>query len=772
MISESPISSAPISATGEQNSSGIGSAAGVATVLGIGVPPRSDAKIINCFAWENGGDGIVVGRHNAPKILNCTSADNTGDGIEVSATTANAEVKNCIAYGNSTEINDLGYLTVQVTNFTTNPTFTDAANDDYSLNSESPAIDTGTDLSSEGFSNDYSGAPRPGGVSTQWDIGAYEYQSESAPPPNEGAGSSAGVGSASGVGILLATASAGTADGIATVAGVGEFVNSEGAGQANGIATVIGRGQFSYGVPGSGVPAAINPKSYTIRLTEVAIGANGLIELFGVPEDISLFRGTGDTPFIGEAILGGTPVPVIVEPEDGTDQSTPGSTRVVMLDIPLLQPSHSDPGFYVAASGIHEQWTGAVLYEQNGENFSQVASFSDRSGIGMVSAALPSGSVTLFNGSGRTYQYDDANTITVEFNNPLVALVSVTEAQQEAGQNAAAIGAHGRWEIISYGTATQTGETTWQLSHLLRGLKGTEHNIGTHQPGDVFVTISDALRRVSDSYEDIGVSRQFRAVSFGDQLSSSGSFSFTNTGISSKPLSGVYIRGDEDAANSKNIQWWRRSRTNGLAGREGTTDPPLGEASEHYEIDILQTPGGTLKRTLTSTTQNVIYSAAHQIADFGSVQTTVHVCIYQMSGELGRGYPYCASLSTFGSGTFPIFTVPYVIAASWPGRPRGVNAEVGHPPLYFVTAPADFAGSRGEANTAATASTVFSITKNGTQIGTCTFAPSATKGTFSTSGAVIALDTSDVIDFVPPASPDNTLARVRIALLFFREEIP
>ena len=64
-------------------------------------------------------------------------------------------------------------------------------------------------------------------------------------------------------------------------------------------------------------------------------------------------------------------------------------------------------------------------------------------------------------------------------------------------------------------------------------------------------------------------------------------------------------------------------------------DALLGETSESYSIDIMS--GATVKRTLTSSTPAVTYTAAQQTADFGAAQTTLTVNIYQVSGAVGRG---------------------------------------------------------------------------------------------------------------------------------------
>ncbi len=50
--------------------------------------------------------------------------------------------------------------------------FVDPAADDYRLTGTSPAVDTGTDLSSRGVVHDHIDTPRPQGAA--FDIGAYE----------------------------------------------------------------------------------------------------------------------------------------------------------------------------------------------------------------------------------------------------------------------------------------------------------------------------------------------------------------------------------------------------------------------------------------------------------------------------------------------------------------------------------------------------------------------------------------------------------------------
>ncbi|CAN0605802.1 unnamed protein product, partial [Ectocarpus sp. 12 AP-2014] len=89
------------------------------------------------------------------------------------------------------------------------------------------------------------------------------------------------------------------------------------------------------------------------------------------------------------------------------------------------------------------------------------------------------------------------------------------------------------------------------------------------------------------------------------------------------------------------ISWIRRARHNG--GWLDGTDVPLVEASELYELEILD--GGSVVRTVSGLATPVhTYTAAEQAADFGSAQSSIHVRAYQISDVVGRGIPAGAIL--------------------------------------------------------------------------------------------------------------------------------
>ena len=72
---------------------------------------------------------------------------------------------------------------------------------------------------------------------------------------------------------------------------------------------------------------------------------------------------------------------------------------------------------------------------------------------------------------------------------------------------------------------------------------------------------------------------------------------------------------------------------------------PLAEDLESYDVQILD--GAVVKRTLTSTTTSVLYTAAQQTTDWGALLgpgQTLAIRIYQLSNRLGRGDPAVVTL--------------------------------------------------------------------------------------------------------------------------------
>ena len=134
-------------------------------------------KIYNNVVNNNATGGILISAVTNPLIYNNTIYGNIGTSIEYEYS-SNTTIRNNIFYQNSrnapaerTRRTNSG--TIINTNLTgTNPSFVDATNGDFHIQSESAARNAGVDLSSV-FTTDIVGTIRPQG--TPWDIGAYAF---------------------------------------------------------------------------------------------------------------------------------------------------------------------------------------------------------------------------------------------------------------------------------------------------------------------------------------------------------------------------------------------------------------------------------------------------------------------------------------------------------------------------------------------------------------------------------------------------------------------
>jgi len=301
-----------------------------------------------------------------------------------------------------------------------------------------------------------------------------------------------------------------------------------------------------------------------------------------------------------------------------------------LLDLPAFPGDSSDQGaLRIGACGLLGTWTGAALYrsDDGGANYNRILDLNSAAIIGTSIASLPSGPTTVF---------DEVNTVTVLLLGN-AELQSVTQLAVLNGANAAMVGS----EIIQFTGATLVEPGKYILSGLLRGRLGTEWAVGGHAAGETFVLLDGKLGNTVVANNIIGLSRSYEAVTFGSTLSSARPQSFTYTGIALKPYSPVQITGARDGSSNLTINWIRRTRLGG--DWQDSADVPLNEASEAYEIDIMN--GGSVVRTIVGlSSPTASYTAAQQVTDFGSAQSNVTVNIYQLSAIVGRGYAGAAAI--------------------------------------------------------------------------------------------------------------------------------
>jgi hypothetical protein len=310
-----------------------------------------------------------------------------------------------------------------------------------------------------------------------------------------------------------------------------------------------------------------------------------------------------------------------------------GSPEVAFLDLPLLRGDEPPYAGYVAA--MQSPWPGGVAVYGSPTNAGYVlkALAGVPSVMGTTLTALSEGPV------GRV---DHGAVLDVEIGTG--ELHAAERTLLLSGANVAAIGnADGEWEVLQFEDAELIAPRRYRLRRLLRGQAGTDFAMRAEiGAGARFVLLDQTITRIDLSPAEIRLPFSWR---FGPANRDLGHPSYAETthtfaGLGLRPLSPVHVRGTRNAAGDLAIGWIRRTRTGGDSW--DSPDVPLGEEREAYEVDILS--GDSVVRTLAATSSAITYTAAQQVADFGAVQSTCAVRVYQLSAAVGRGAPRGALL--------------------------------------------------------------------------------------------------------------------------------
>lgn len=352
---------------------------------------------------------------------------------------------------------------------------------------------------------------------------------------------------------------------------------------------------------------------YEFRLIETNENPDGSIECTARPNRASLWSSSAAG---GEA------------PGTNGTIGVAGSTIFVPLDIPLVDETlQNASGFVGVATGYASAWPGAVIFRSSdsGQTWSDIQGVAGKGTIGKARGALAASNATLI----------DQSSIIIDLLSGEIS--SITRDQMLSGQNYAAYGAHGRWEIVRFQNADLQADGSYLVSAFVRGEFGTEWATGLHAASDWFVLLSDPDNQfIAMQTSSIGQQMIYRGVTNGADLLSTDDQPFTYSAVNLECLSPVYARGTRDGSGNFSGSFTRRSRLSGTWWSTGTSSP-VGESVESYEIDVMS--GVTVKRTIASSSESFTYSAANQATDFGSVQSAITFRIYQMSAIVGRGYP-------------------------------------------------------------------------------------------------------------------------------------
>ena len=317
-----------------------------------------------------------------------------------------------------------------------------------------------------------------------------------------------------------------------------------------------------------------------------------------------------------------------------------GAPEAVLLDLPQLRedlPAHRP---LIAAHAV--PWPGelAVFRSASTDGFSLLTTFGSRARIGaLVSDFYP----------GPTSRFDLGNALVVD----LVSgtLESVTDLTLFGGANALAVEtASGIWEIVQAGAAELIAPGRYRLTRLLRGQRGTEAAMGNPAPAGARVVVLDsALAALPIGLADLNLPWNWRVGPAARSLTdeSYAALAFTPGGRGLLPFAPVHVAQpwrQGRVPGDLTIRWTRRARSLEADAWE-QVEVPLGEDSESWEVEIRE--GAVVKRTLSSATTSVLYSAAQQSADWSAPLVpgdTLSLHIFQLSTRLGRGTPAAVTL--------------------------------------------------------------------------------------------------------------------------------
>lgn len=331
-----------------------------------------------------------------------------------------------------------------------------------------------------------------------------------------------------------------------------------------------------------GLPVADDIVPY--RVTRRTRGANGIIEVEALSDESVSYTAN---------VTGTSGLP----PDDPSTDFA--DTRLVLMDMSILDDDHDDYGFYIAMAGSEPGWTRAQIQaSDDGVTYEAIADLDQETIIGDVTGTLAAGTTT-----GLDDTLDTTSTLTVVLLHDQMELESATDAELDAGKNLAFVGKDGLGEYLQFKTATFVSGSTWNLTNLRRGRRGTDFAISTHASGEEFALVDGAgVYRVTQPIDQWGNEYTFRGVTLHQDEADADTQTFTNTGEGKRPYSPVNVEGTWDGSNNLTVTWDSRSRLD--AGGLGIDD--------NFEFDIEF--DGSPDHTETVTAETMVFSAAEQTA--------------------------------------------------------------------------------------------------------------------------------------------------------------
>lgn len=209
-----------------------------------------------------------------------------------------------------------------------------------------------------------------------------------------------------------------------------------------------------------------NGITHTARIRNISIGRNKMMNVQCLSENVEIY--TNDDKLYAS------------DPDDINAETVQSfQTAVEIIDIPFLK---EQPGILIAASGIEQGWPGCKIMIEQPDGIESDVIINHGATIGKCMNSTYINSAAFL---------DTTSKIKVSLING--ELYSIPEADLFINNhNLAVIGN----EVIKFANAEQIEENVYIISHMLRGLYGTEHYVQDETVGKRFILLNDDVREL------------------------------------------------------------------------------------------------------------------------------------------------------------------------------------------------------------------------------------------------------------------------------------
>lgn len=383
---------------------------------------------------------------------------------------------------------------------------------------------------------------------------------------------------------------------------------------------------------------------HTVRVIRREVGANFVVNISAVVEDVSL-------------AVSGSPT----QRPDFTVPTIPAPLTPVVRVLDMSGLSDADtivPGyFFGACSPNNGVWNGAAVYESrdSGTTWVQVAVLQSQLGCGTTRTSLATTTDVGEDETGGPY-YDTVNTIDIEIDNPgtLGTLLTVTESEVEAGWNWIHVQDGSAWEILGFRDAVDNLDGSFTVSHLLRGLRGTQDSARNEtKAGGSTVTFlfmardqqQMLFRPLPIDSTGTPVTVDVKVLAPGQSLADVTATTVAVNGWNARPFPPFSIDVDRGGSPFNAVlnvlPWSRKVYPIGTVSGFTNDDPVLS-----LELDIYDPTGVTLQRTKTYTAPagtdlvgvDFPYPASEQTADgYTPSGSETFIVVPRQVGTFGAG---------------------------------------------------------------------------------------------------------------------------------------